>query len=74
ERAMRSVAVGRKNWLFIGSLDGGKRAAVWCSLIASCKQRDVNPLLYLTDMLNRFCTGTPADLDSLLPDQWALAK
>jgi transposase len=70
ERALRSLAVGRKNWLFVGSYAGGKRAAILCSLLASCKQHNVNPLDYLTDVLNKLCAGD-GDVDLLLPDRWA---
>jgi len=74
ERGMRTVAIGRKNWLFFGSRDGGKRAAVFYSLIASCKIHNVDPLAYLTDVFNKLCCTTPpSDLDTLLPDVWKRA-
>jgi transposase len=47
ERAMRRVAVGRKNWLFAGSPAGGERAAVLYSLIESCRLVQVEPFAYL---------------------------
>lgn len=71
ERALRSIAVGRKNWMFAGSLDGGRRAAILCSLIASCKQHGLNPTAYLTDVLNILCTNEKPDIEALLPDAWA---
>ena len=49
ENALRSIAVGRKNWLFVGSREGGRRAAIWSTLIASCKRNNVEPLAYLTE-------------------------
>lgn len=73
ERALRAVAVGRKNWLFAGSHNGGRTAAILCSLIASCKLHGVDPLAYLTDILQKMCSGQLLDLDSLLPDQWTAA-
>lgn len=73
ERALRSVAVGRKNWMFIGSQAGGEYAAIWSSLIASCKQQNVEPLAYLTDVFNKLSGDSEVDLDSLLPDQWTTA-
>lgn len=73
ERELRAIAVGRKNWLFVGSRDGGRRAAILCSLIASCKRHNVDPLAYLTYMLNLFSHSSPTNLDSLLPDKWPVA-
>jgi len=43
ERDMRCVALGRKNWLFAGSVEGGKWAAILFSLVASCKRRKIDP-------------------------------
>ena len=74
ERAMRTIAVGRKNWLFTGSRDGGKRAAILCSLIASCKQHGVDPLAYLTDVLNKLSATQTFDVDQLTPDKWVPAR
>lgn len=66
ERAMRTVAVGRKNWLFVGSSLAGERAAKLMSLVASCKANRVEPWAYLRDIFTRLPLGTdPADL---LPD------
>ena len=66
ERAMRTVAVGRKNWLFVGSSLAGERAAKRMSLVASCKANRVEPWAYLRDIFTRLPLGTdPADL---LPD------
>lgn len=69
ERALRATAVGRKNWLFMGSMDGGKNAAIITSLIASCKAHNVNPREYLTDVLTRLSPGT-TEVDVLLPHKW----
>jgi transposase len=71
ENALRGVAVGRKNWMFVGSADGGRRAAVITSLIASCKFHNVNPIEYFTDVLNQLCANADVDIDSLVPDRWA---
>ncbi len=49
------VALGRKNWLFVGSERGGHAAALYMSLIQSCKNCDINPWEYLNDMLRRIC-------------------
>ena len=69
ERALRATAVGRKNWLFMGSMDGGKNAAIITSLIASCKAHNVNPREYLTEVLTRLSQGT-TEVDALLPHKW----
>ena len=65
---VKPVAIGRKNWLFVGSPQAGSRAAVLMSLVASCKANRVEPWAYLRDVFDRLPT-TP-DLDPLLPDRW----
>jgi len=69
---MRGIAVGRKNWLFAGSKEGGKTAAVISSFIATCKHYGINPQHYLLDVLTRL-TQQETSLDQLLPDTWAQA-
>ena len=68
ERAMKSVAIGRKNWLFVGSPRAGSRAAKLMSLIASCKTNRVEPWAYLRDVLTRLPLGT--EPSEFLPDRW----
>ena len=70
ERALRPVAIGRKNWLFAGSDAGGKTAAILMSLIRSCERHDVEPLAYLRHVLTRIADMTIPQLPQLLPDQW----
>jgi hypothetical protein len=67
ERALRMVAVGRKNWLFCGSHEGGRRAAVIYTLIANCKAQGIDPFAYLRDLLRRLPTATPSDYAALTP-------
>jgi transposase len=75
ERAMRPIAIGRKNWLFVGSPRAGQRAAVLASLIASCKENLVEPWAYLKDVLTRMPYQPSADeLHALLPDHWLAAN
>jgi transposase len=70
ERALRRIAVGRGNWLFCGSDNGGNTAAVLFSFIATCERHRVNPFEYLRDVLERIA-GTPiSKLPDLLPDRW----
>ncbi|MCA9049190.1 MAG: IS66 family transposase, partial [Planctomycetaceae bacterium] len=68
ERTMKPVAIGRKNWLFVGSPEAGARAAVLMSLIASCKANEVEPWAWLNDVLTQIPAG--ASPESLLPDHW----
>jgi len=71
ERAIRPVALGRKNHLFAGSDGGGHRWAVLCTLIENCKLNDVEPYAYLHDVLSRMARGYPVNrLDNLLPWAW----
>ena len=73
ERAVRPLAVGRKNWLFVGGDGGLRTAAVLMSLCASAKRNGVNPWAYLADVLDRLA-ARPADLTPLLPDRWAQSQ
>lgn len=70
ERAIRPVAVGRKNWLFAGSDEGGRNAAIIASFIQTCKQKNLNPRIYLKDVLTRLTSGEAVDLGELLPGTW----
>lgn len=67
ERALRCVAVGRKNWLFAGSVEGGKWAAILYTLVASCKLHKINPYLYLRDVIGRIKTHPMSRISELLP-------
>jgi transposase len=70
ERAMRSPAIGRKAWLFAGSDRGGERAAFMYSLIATAKINDVDPQVWLADVLARIASHPAHKLDDLLPWNW----
>jgi hypothetical protein len=76
ERCLRTVAVGRKNYIFAGSDEGAESAAVLYSIIQTCKLTDVDPLAYLTDILDRLAVHPDnrirggAALDELLPHRW----
>jgi transposase len=71
ERAIRPVAIGRKNWLFAGSMRGGRAAATIYTLVESCKRADVDVLAYLADVLVRIATHPASRIDELLPMNWA---
>jgi len=73
ERTLRACAIGRKNWMFLGSDRGGRTAAILFSVMASCKANQVEPFAYIRDMLSRLCVEEPTGdsrLDALLPDAW----
>ena len=65
------VALGRKNFLFVGDLEGGENLAVLHSLIATCEARDINPFAYLADVIARVQDHPANKLDELLPGNWA---
>lgn len=71
ERAVRGIALGRKNWLFLGSDAGGTAAAIHFSLIASAQRHDLDPFAYLRSLLAHIPTWPNRDIEQLLPDQWA---
>jgi transposase len=70
ERALKPVAIGRKNWLFAGSDKGGQTAAVLMSLCTTCKNLGIDPQAYLRDMLDRISTHPARRIEELLPDRW----
>ena len=70
ERALRRVALGRKNFLFVGSKRAGQNLAILYSLVTSCEQNQVNPLAYLADVLTRLADYPARKIDDLLPDRW----
>jgi hypothetical protein len=70
ERALRGVAIGRKNYLFAGSDAGGRRAAAMYSLIETAKLNGINPQAYLTDVLSRIADHPAKRLADLLPWNW----
>jgi transposase len=70
EAALRRVALGRKNYLFVGDEDSGKNIAGLFSIVASCVLNGVNPVEYITDVLERISDHPASRLDELLPDRW----
>jgi transposase len=67
ERAERPVAIGRKNWMFAGSDDGGRRAALAYTLIETAKMNGLNPEAYLRDIIGRIADHPIQRIDELLP-------
>jgi hypothetical protein len=66
ERILRMVVIGRKNWLFAGSDNGGKRAAIIYSLTASCKLCGIDPFAYLRDVIDRVSTHPASRISQLV--------
>lgn len=71
ERAMKPVAIGRKNYLFVGSEGGGKAAATAYTLVETAKLNNVDPQAWLTDVLCRIAEHKITRIDELLPWRYA---
>lgn len=68
---MRTIAIGRKNWLFAGSITGGERAAAIYSVIETAKLNGVEPQVYIADVIEKIAGGWPASRwDELMPWNW----
>jgi transposase len=74
ERSLRGVAVGRNNWVFLGSDRGGKTMAVLRSFVVSCELAKIDPFEWFRDVLSRIPTISIRQLDALLPHAWAAAR
>jgi transposase len=70
ERALRVAALGRKNFLFVGTNEAGENLAGLYSLIATCEANGVNPVAYLADVLIRVQVHPASRIDELLPHNW----
>jgi transposase len=70
ENFLSPVACGRKNHLFVGSERAGRAAALYYSLVQSCKACKINPWEYFDDLLKRIMSHPVNRLRELLPDQW----
>ena len=66
--------MGRKNYLFAGSDEGGKRAAVLYSFVATCKRHGVDPQAWFTDVLARIPSTPLSQLEQFLPHRWKQDK
>ena len=73
EREMKRIAIGRKNWLFFGSPQGGHTAAVLLSLTSTCQRLGIEPWASLQDVLTRLPRTSAEQLSDLLPDRWQAA-
>jgi len=74
ERAIRPLAIGRKNWLFLGSEESGKATATLLSLVQTCRALNINPRTYLEDIFRRIMGHSARKVHELLPDEWLKAQ
>ncbi len=70
ERMLRLIALGRKNFLFVGHDEGGQNLAILQSLVSSCIANEINPQEYLADVIMRIQDHPQSAIDELLPDVW----
>ncbi|WFU56835.1 IS66 family transposase [Bradyrhizobium pachyrhizi] len=74
ERALRGIALGRRNWTFAGSQRGADRAAIMLTMITTCRLNDVDPKARLADVLARIADLPASRLHELLPWEWKLLR
>lgn len=74
ERALRIVALGRKNSLFVGAGDNGQDLAIVLSVVHTCRLYGIDVQRYLTDAFTRLGPGTTADVEAFVPWNWAAAN
>jgi len=70
EREMKRVVLNRKNSLFVGNPRGGRTAAILASFTSTCRRHDIDPQLYLTQLLTNLPQVRKSELSNWLPDQW----
>jgi transposase len=70
ERQIKQLVIGRKNWMFAGSENGARNAAILFSLVVSCKLAGVDPFAYLKDVLKRIHTHPASRVNELIPREW----
>jgi len=74
EREMKRVVLNRKNSLFVGNARGGRTAAILASLTSTCRRHDIDPQLYLTQLLVNLPSSPINKLSAWLPDQWKMRR
>ncbi len=74
EREMKRIAIGRKNWLTVGSPRGGQTAAVLLSFTSTCQRLRVEPWAYLHDVLTRLPGAAAEQVGEFLPERWEIAR
>ena len=71
ENSIRPTALGKKNWLFFGDADAGRRGAILYTMIESCRRRGIDPYAYLRDVLTRLPSMTNWQIKHVTPEAWA---
>jgi transposase len=74
ENALRGVALGRRNWMFVGSVKGGEAAALFYALAGTCRLNGVEPEAWFTDVIERIGDHPINRIDELLPWHWQAAR
>lgn len=74
ENALRGVALGRRNWMFVGSVKGGDASALFYSLVETCRLNGVEPEAWFTDVIERIGNHPINRIDELLPWHWQAAR
>ena len=74
ERSLRSFAIGRNNWTFFGSDNGGRTAAVLRSFVSTCELVRIDPFAWFRDVLGRVAAHPMSRLSELLPHRWSQAS
>jgi len=74
ENKIRPVAIGRKNYLFMGSHESAQRTSMIYSFFLSCRINNVDPEEWLTDVLSRISDTKPSQLSQLLPNRWVKSE
>jgi len=74
ENAIRPTAIGKKNFLFVGAAEAGKKTAILYTIVESCRRQGIDPLAYLHDVLTRLPRYTNHTVHELTPENWAKAR
>ena len=74
ENALRGVALGRRNWMFVGSVKGGEASALFYSLAGTCRLNGVEPEAWFTDVIERIGDHPINRIDELLPWRWQASR
>jgi len=68
------TAIGKKNWLFMGSADAGQTGAILFTIVECCRRRGIDPFEYLWDVLDRIPSMTNQQIGELVPEAWAQSR
>jgi transposase len=74
ENAIRPIAIGKKNWLFIGAPGAGERSAIIYTLLGSCRRHRINPYEYFRDLITRLPSAKITEIKDFTPSEWGKAR